>query len=220
MLIHFELKTTHTFTTLLIRNIISVSEQPQLRQHMLLWNVNCSKNTFTSNKCLAPYTSLHDYMTLHDWLEPMLAKHKICCCLGHETVTDWVEKDFVVALQLCHTDQVLLYLLSKEEALLPPSQSRSVFGRWRKSMLTQSVPGLVPNPILLCWLFTIKDQCKKVRIIKVCVSCFWQGYKDIVRCAALGTDVPGHPQKHTQTLIVSVVKKHFPAQILDCEKST
>ena len=88
VLIHFELKTTHTFTALLIRNIISVSEQPQLRQHMLLWNVNCSKNTFTSNKCLAPYTSLYDYMTLHDRLEPMLAKHKICCCLGHETLTD------------------------------------------------------------------------------------------------------------------------------------
>ena len=39
--------------------------------------------------------------------------------------------------------------------------------------------------------------------------------------STLGTDVPGHPQKHlTQTLIVSFVKKHFSAQILDCEKST
>ena len=51
VLIHFELKTTHTFTALLIRNIISVSEQPPLRQHMLLWNVNCSKNTLKNNKC-------------------------------------------------------------------------------------------------------------------------------------------------------------------------
>ena len=43
---------------------------------------------------------------------------------------------------------------------------------WRKSA------GLVANSILFCWLFAIKDQCKKVRFrnrptIKVCVGCFW-----------------------------------------------
>ena len=35
-----------------------------------------------------------------------------------------------------------------------------------------------------------------------------QRYKDTVRCAALGMDVPGHRQKQlTQTLIVNFVKK-------------
>ena len=45
-----------------------------------------------------------------------------------------------------------------------------------------------------------------------------QRYKDTVRCAALGMDVPGHRQKQlTQTLIVNFVKKHFSARILDCK---
>ena len=36
-------------------------------------------------------------------------------------------------------------------------------------------PGLVTNSILFCWLFTIKDQCKKCskHTIKVCVICLW-----------------------------------------------
>ena len=48
-----------------------------------------------------------------------------------------------------------------------------------------------------------------------------QRYKDTVRCAALGAEVPGHRQKQlTQTLIVRLLKTHFFTQILDCEKST
>ena len=48
-----------------------------------------------------------------------------------------------------------------------------------------------------------------------------QRYKDTVRCAALGAEVPGHRQQQlTQTLIVRLLKKHFLTPILDCEKST
>ena len=37
-----------------------------------------------------------------------------------------------------------------------------------------------------------------------------QRYKDTVRCASLGTEVPGHRHKQlTQTLIVSLLKTHF-----------
>ena len=45
-----------------------------------------------------------------------------------------------------------------------------------------------------------------------------QRYKDIVRCAALGAEVPGHRQQQlTQTLIVRLVKTHFLPAILDLE---
>ena len=48
-----------------------------------------------------------------------------------------------------------------------------------------------------------------------------QRYKDTVRCAALGAEVPGHRQQQlTQTLIVRLLKTHFFTPILDCEKST
>ena len=48
-----------------------------------------------------------------------------------------------------------------------------------------------------------------------------QRYKDTVRCAALGTEVPGHRQQQlTQTLIVRLLKTHFFTSFLDCEKST
>ena len=48
-----------------------------------------------------------------------------------------------------------------------------------------------------------------------------QRYKDTVRCAALGAEVPGHRQQQlTQTLIVRLLKMHFFTLILDCEKST
>ena len=48
-----------------------------------------------------------------------------------------------------------------------------------------------------------------------------QRYKDTVRCAELGTEVPGHRQQQlTQTLIVRLLKTHFFTPILDCEKST
>ena len=44
-----------------------------------------------------------------------------------------------------------------------------------------------------------------------------QRYKGTVRCAALGTEVPGHRQQQlTQTLIVSLLKTHFITLILDC----
>ena len=38
-----------------------------------------------------------------------------------------------------------------------------------------------------------------------------QRYKDMVRCAALGAEVPGHPgqQYLTQTLMVRLLKTHF-----------
>merc|ERR1712073_77905 len=37
-----------------------------------------------------------------------------------------------------------------------------------------------------------------------------QRYKDTVRCAALGAEVPGHCQQQlTQTLIVRLLKTHF-----------
>ena len=37
-----------------------------------------------------------------------------------------------------------------------------------------------------------------------------QRYKDTVRCAALGAEVPGHRQQQlTQTLIVRLLKTHF-----------
>ena len=48
-----------------------------------------------------------------------------------------------------------------------------------------------------------------------------QRYKDTVRCAALGAEVPGHRQQQlTQTLIVRLLKTHFFTSILDFEKST
>ena len=48
-----------------------------------------------------------------------------------------------------------------------------------------------------------------------------QRYKDTVRCAALGAEVPGHRQQQlTQTLIVRLLKMHFFTSILDFEKST
>ena len=48
-----------------------------------------------------------------------------------------------------------------------------------------------------------------------------QRYKDTVRCAALGAEVPGHRQQQlTQTLIVRLLKTHFFTPILDFEKST
>ena len=48
-----------------------------------------------------------------------------------------------------------------------------------------------------------------------------QRYKDTVRCAALGAEVPGHRQQQlTQTLIVGLLKTHFLTTILDCKKST
>ena len=48
-----------------------------------------------------------------------------------------------------------------------------------------------------------------------------QRYKDTVRCAALGAEVPGHCQQQlTQTLIVRLLKTHFFTSILDFEKST
>ena len=48
-----------------------------------------------------------------------------------------------------------------------------------------------------------------------------QRYKDTVRCAALGTEVPGHRQQQlTQTLVVHLLKMHFFTSILGFEKST
>ena len=48
-----------------------------------------------------------------------------------------------------------------------------------------------------------------------------QRYKDTIRCAALGAEVPGHRQQQlTQTLIVRLMKTHFLPPILDCEKTT
>ena len=48
-----------------------------------------------------------------------------------------------------------------------------------------------------------------------------QRYKDTVRCAALGAEVPGHRLKQmTQTLIVRLLKTHFLTPIVDCEKLT
>ena len=48
-----------------------------------------------------------------------------------------------------------------------------------------------------------------------------QRYKDTVRCAALGVEVPGDSQQQlTQTLIVRLLKTHFFTPILDCEKSS
>ena len=46
-----------------------------------------------------------------------------------------------------------------------------------------------------------------------------QRYKDTVRCAGLGAEVPGHRQQQlTQTLIVRLLKTHFLTPILDFEK--
>ena len=48
-----------------------------------------------------------------------------------------------------------------------------------------------------------------------------QRYKDTVRCAALGVEVPGHRQQQlTKTLIVRLLQMHFFTPILDCEKPT
>ena len=48
-----------------------------------------------------------------------------------------------------------------------------------------------------------------------------QRYKDTVRCAALGAEVPGHGQQQlTQTLIVRLLNENFIKLTLDCEKST
>ena len=48
-----------------------------------------------------------------------------------------------------------------------------------------------------------------------------QRYKDTVRCAALGKEVPEQSQKQlTQTLIVLLLKTHFFTPILYFEKST
>ena len=46
-----------------------------------------------------------------------------------------------------------------------------------------------------------------------------QRYKDTVRCAALGPEVPGHHQKQLmQTLIVRLLKTLISTPILNCEK--
>ena len=46
-------------------------------------------------------------------------------------------------------------------------------------------------------------------------------YKDTVRCAALGAEVPGHRQQQlTQTWIVRLLKTHLFTPIPDSEKST
>ena len=48
-----------------------------------------------------------------------------------------------------------------------------------------------------------------------------QRYKDTVRCAALGAEVPGHCQQQlTQTLIVRLLKTHFFTLILHFEQPT
>ena len=48
-----------------------------------------------------------------------------------------------------------------------------------------------------------------------------QRYKDTIRCAALGGEVPGDRQQQlTQTLIVRFLKTHLFILILDCETST
>ena len=48
-----------------------------------------------------------------------------------------------------------------------------------------------------------------------------QIYKDSVRCAALGVEVPGHHQQQlTRILIVRLLKTHLFTPIFDCEKST
>ena len=48
-----------------------------------------------------------------------------------------------------------------------------------------------------------------------------QRYKDTIRCAALGAEVPGHRQQQlTQTLIVRLLKTLFFTPILDFKKST
>ena len=48
-----------------------------------------------------------------------------------------------------------------------------------------------------------------------------QRYKDTVRSAALGAEVPGHRQQQlTQTVIVRLLKTHLFTPILDGEKST
>ena len=48
-----------------------------------------------------------------------------------------------------------------------------------------------------------------------------QRYKDTVRCALLGAEVPGHRQQQlTQTLIVRLLKTHLCTSIIDFEKST
>ena len=48
-----------------------------------------------------------------------------------------------------------------------------------------------------------------------------QRYKDTVRGAALGAEVPGHHQQQlTQTLVVRLLKTHFFTPIFDFEKST
>ena len=48
-----------------------------------------------------------------------------------------------------------------------------------------------------------------------------QRYKDTVRCAALGVEVPGHrKQQLMQTLIVRLLKTHFFTPILDGELPT
>ena len=48
-----------------------------------------------------------------------------------------------------------------------------------------------------------------------------QRYKDTVRCAALGAEVPGHCQQQlTQTLTVRLLKTHLFTLVLDWEDST
>ena len=48
-----------------------------------------------------------------------------------------------------------------------------------------------------------------------------QRNKDAVRCAALGAEVLGHPQKLlSQTLIVRLLKTHLITPFLDCKTST
>ena len=48
-----------------------------------------------------------------------------------------------------------------------------------------------------------------------------QRYKDTVRCASLGAEVPRHRQEQlAQTLIVRLSRTHCFTPILDCEKST
>ena len=80
-----------------------------------------------------------------------------------------------------------------------------------------------PNqlPSLLEGVFEQTWPLSRALNLEAYVASELQRNKEIVRCAELSTEVPGHCQEQlTETLIVRLLKKHFCTPILDFENLT
>ena len=86
---------------------------------------------------------------------------------------------------------------------------------------SQHIPRLCLGPMKVEGLFELKRRPSRALDSPRALLPELQKYKDTIRCAALGAEVPGHRQQQLpQTLIVRLLKTHFLTPILDCEMST